>query len=153
MPIPLSVQGTTLIYIATDAYNKYVAATGAVYDGVSTGLLAITEEQYEALQPLGFNIGSAGSYSLPPNAQIWPRALNTYIGGNDSVIYLIVADVSTAPSRARASFLRIRGLMSDYVASLAWTQARASTSSTGTRSLSGSFSLFPPRSSEAEVLL
>jgi hypothetical protein len=87
-------QGTTLVYLATNAYDAYVAATGAVYDGEATGLLAITEDQYAALQPLSFNIGSAGSYALPPNGQIWPRALNTAIGGNDSAIYLIVADVS-----------------------------------------------------------
>jgi cathepsin E len=95
-------QGTTLVYIATDAYNAYVAATGAVYDGQSTGLLAITEAQYAALEPLTFNIGTAGSYALSPNAQIWPRALNTAIGGNDSAIYLVVADVS-APSDWRSS--------------------------------------------------
>jgi hypothetical protein len=82
------------VYLATDAYNAYVAATGAVVDDAASGLLAITEEQYAALQPLVFNIGTAGSYALSPNAQIWPRVLNTDIGGNESAIYLIVADVS-----------------------------------------------------------
>jgi hypothetical protein len=82
-----------LIYLATDAYNAYVASTGAVYDQ-DVGLLAITEEQYTALQPLVFNIGTAGSFELPPNGQIWPRAQNTAIGGNSSAIYLVVTDVS-----------------------------------------------------------
>jgi hypothetical protein len=87
-------QGTTLVYLASEAYDAYVAATGAVYDDEYTGLLAITEDQYAGLEPLVFNIGTAGSYALSPNAQIWPRALNTAIGGNASAIYLIVADVS-----------------------------------------------------------
>jgi len=96
--------GTTLVYLATDAYDKYVAATGAVYDDQSTGLLAITEAQFEALQPLTFNIGSAGSYSLSPNAQIWPRALNEAIGGNSSAIYLVVADFGS-PSGEGLDFI------------------------------------------------
>jgi saccharopepsin len=86
-------QGTTLTYLPTDAYDAYVAATGAVYDN-STGLLEITQAQYDALEPLVFNIGSAGSFVLLPNAQIWPRALNTAIGGSASAIYLVIADVS-----------------------------------------------------------
>jgi hypothetical protein len=31
---------------------------------------------------------------LSPNAQIWPRALNTAIGGDADAIYLVVADMS-----------------------------------------------------------
>jgi hypothetical protein len=94
-------QGTTFTYLATDAYNAYVTATGAVYDANYTGLLAITEEQYAALEPLVFTIGSAGSFALSPNAQIWPRSLNAAIGGNDTAIYLIVADVSVLRQRSR----------------------------------------------------
>ena len=48
--------GTTLIYIATDAYNKYVSATGAKLDS-TTGLLTVTAAQYAALQSLYFTIG------------------------------------------------------------------------------------------------
>jgi hypothetical protein len=47
--------GTTLLLIATDAYNRYVDATGAVLDS-ATGLLRITEAQYANLQSLFFSV-------------------------------------------------------------------------------------------------
>jgi len=86
--------GTTLVLIATDAYNKYVKATGAKLDS-TTGLLKITSAQYSALSSLNFKVGS-NTYSLSPNAQIWPRSLNTYIGGTSSGIYLIVGDLGSS---------------------------------------------------------
>lgn len=85
--------GTTLILIATDAFNKYQSATGATLDN-NTGLLMITSDQYNNLQTLNFNVGSA-SYGLTPNGQIWPRSLNTDIGGDTDRIYLIVADIGS----------------------------------------------------------
>jgi cathepsin E len=35
------------------------------------------------------------TYQLTPNAQIWPRSLNTAIGGVASNIYLVVNDIGT----------------------------------------------------------
>ncbi|KAG0703180.1 aspartic peptidase domain-containing protein [Suillus ampliporus] len=87
--------GTTLIYIATNAFDKYKSATGATLD-TDTGLLSITLTKYDALKNLDFNIGKT-AYSLTPNGQIWPRSLNTYIGGDSSSIYLVVSDIG-APS-------------------------------------------------------
>ncbi|OSC99303.1 acid protease [Trametes coccinea BRFM310] len=83
--------GTTLVLIATDAFEKYQQLTGAVADE-DTGLLRITPEQYGALQNLNFRIGEK-DYPLVPNAQIWPRALNEAIGGVADGIYLIVNDI------------------------------------------------------------
>ncbi|EIN04506.1 aspartic proteinase [Punctularia strigosozonata HHB-11173 SS5] len=85
--------GTTLIYIATDAYNKYKSATGATLDS-ATGLLRITTSQYNSLSNLVFTIGSK-TYTLTPNAQIWPRSLNSYIGGSSSYVYLVVNDIGS----------------------------------------------------------
>ncbi|KAG2144624.1 aspartic peptidase domain-containing protein [Suillus clintonianus] len=85
--------GTTLIYIATDAFDKYQSATGATLDG-TTGFLRITSTQYSALKNLDFNVGS-NTYVLTPNGQIWPRALNIYIGGSSSSVYLVVNDIGT----------------------------------------------------------
>jgi saccharopepsin len=68
----------------------------------TTGLLTITPAQYARLQPLNFEIGSAGTFTLPPNGQIWPRSLNAQIGGNSSFIYLIVNDVSMRASPSSA---------------------------------------------------
>ncbi|KAG1737746.1 acid protease [Suillus lakei] len=85
--------GTTLILIATDAFIKYQLATGATLDP-NTGLLMITSDQYANLQTLNFNIGGT-SYDLTPNGQIWPRSLNTDIGGNSNNIYLVVNDIGS----------------------------------------------------------
>lgn len=94
--------GTTLILIASNAYTKYQSATGATLDR-TTGLLRITSTQYSALQNLNFNVGST-TYALTPNGQIWPRALNTYIGGSTSYIYLVVNSIGT-PSGQGLDFI------------------------------------------------
>jgi hypothetical protein len=48
--------GTTLLLIATDAFQAYQRATGAVLDP-ATGLLTITEDQHAKLQSMFFKIG------------------------------------------------------------------------------------------------
>jgi hypothetical protein len=129
-PDPRVPQGTTLIYLPSDAYAAYVAATGAAVDN-TTGLLTITDAQYAALQPLTFDIGTAGRYTLSPNAQIWPRARNADLwpGANVSATYLVVANVC-----ARAADKEVEG------ANLTCgrrTPLGARRSSTATRSSSG----------------
>ncbi|KAG1802548.1 aspartic peptidase domain-containing protein [Suillus subaureus] len=94
--------GTTLILIATNAYSKYQSATGATEDN-TTGLLRITTTQYDDLEDLNFNVGS-NTYALTPNAQIWPRALNTYLGGSANYIYLVVNSIGT-PSGEGLDFI------------------------------------------------
>ena len=44
------------------------------------------------------------SYNLTPNGQIWPRSLNTAIGGTSDSIYLIVNDIGS-PSEEGFSFI------------------------------------------------
>ncbi|KAF4611714.1 hypothetical protein D9613_004262 [Agrocybe pediades] len=85
--------GTTLVLIATNGFNKYKSATGGVIDN-NTGLLRFTSSQFSALQNLQF-VTAGGTFSLTPNAQIWPRALNADIGGVAGNIYGIVADLGT----------------------------------------------------------
>ncbi|TBU30450.1 aspartic peptidase A1 [Dichomitus squalens] len=94
--------GTTLILIATDALSKYQRATGAVPDN-ATGLLRLTQAQFAKLQSLFFTIGGV-TFELTPNAQIWPRALNTAIGGNANSVYLIVGSIGT-PSGEGLDFI------------------------------------------------
>ncbi|KAH7930919.1 acid protease [Leucogyrophana mollusca] len=94
--------GTTLILLATNAYSQYQSLTGATEDE-DTGLLRITTAQYDDLEDLTFNIGSS-SYALTPNGQIWPRSLNTYIGGTSSYVYLIVNSIGT-PSGEGLDFI------------------------------------------------
>ncbi|PPQ73798.1 hypothetical protein CVT26_011522, partial [Gymnopilus dilepis] len=85
--------GTTLILIADDGFAAYQKATGAVFD-TTTQLLKITSGQFANLQPLLFNAGG-GTFSLTPNGQIWPRVLNTDIGGVTGAIYLVVNSLGT----------------------------------------------------------
>lgn len=85
--------GTTLVLIATDAFNKYRSATGAVEDN-TTGLLRLTTAQFNSLQSLFFTTGGA-TFELTANAQAWPRSLNSAIGGNSNSVYLIVNDVGS----------------------------------------------------------
>ncbi len=76
-----------------DAFNLYKSATGAVLDA-STGLLRITSAQFANLKSLFFIIGGT-AFEFTANAQIWPRSLNTFIGGTASNIYLVVNDIGT----------------------------------------------------------
>ncbi|KAI0046631.1 aspartic peptidase A1 [Auriscalpium vulgare] len=85
--------GTTLILIATDALTRYRSATGAVLDN-TTGLLRITSAQFSNLKSLFFTTGGA-TFELTANAQLWPRSLNTAIGGSASSIYLVVNDLGS----------------------------------------------------------
>jgi len=85
--------GTTLILIASDAFTRYTRATGAVSDA-ATGLFRLTPAQFSNLQNLNFRINGV-TRTLTPNGQIWPRALNTAIGGTNSQVYLIVANLGT----------------------------------------------------------
>ncbi|KAH8984468.1 acid protease [Lactarius akahatsu] len=94
--------GTTLVLIATDAFQKYQEATGATLDQ-TTSLLTLTNSQFDNLQSLFFNIGGV-QYELTPNAQIWPRILNTEIGGTQDKIYLIVSDLGN-PSGQGLDFI------------------------------------------------
>ncbi|KAG1735324.1 acid protease [Suillus paluster] len=85
--------GTTLVLIATDTFDKYKSATGGTLDE-TTGLLKISSDQYDQLSSLYFTTGGV-TYELSPNAQIWPRSLNTAIGGSTDGIYLIVSDIGS----------------------------------------------------------
>lgn len=46
--------------------------------------------RYAALQPLNFIIGGQ-TFTLNANAQIWPRSMNSLIGGEEGNIYSIVS--------------------------------------------------------------
>ena len=85
--------GTTLLLLATDAFQAYQKATGGVMDE-TTGLLSITQSQFNSLQSLFFTIGGA-TFEMTANAQIWPRALNSVIGGESGKIYLVAADLGS----------------------------------------------------------
>ncbi|KAG2071241.1 aspartic peptidase A1 [Suillus decipiens] len=85
--------GCTFIYIPSDAYQRYRRKTGAKYDR-ATDLLTISKKQYGALRNLNFHIGEQ-TYSLTRNAQIWPRSINSQIGGQTDSMYLVVCDLGS----------------------------------------------------------
>lgn len=85
--------GTTLVMIATDAFNRYKQLTGAIEDPV-TGLLMVTKDQYSKLESLYFSLGGS-KFELTANGQRWPQSLNTAIRGLPDMVYLVVSDVST----------------------------------------------------------
>ncbi|KAG2357768.1 aspartic protease [Suillus spraguei] len=87
--------GSSFIKIAPYAYAKYQAATGATFDE-PTGLLRITLDRYNDLQPLNFHMSQI-ILTLNANAQIWPRFLNYKLrGGETDGIYLIITNLGTA---------------------------------------------------------
>jgi len=94
--------GTTLLLLATDAFEAYQSLTNATMDN-STGLLEVTREQYLTLESMFFHIGGT-TYELTRDAQTWPRALNADIGGDPERIYLIVAD-NGEPSGSGIDFI------------------------------------------------
>ena len=53
--------GTTLLLIATDAFNKYKTLTGATLDP-ATGLLTLIAVSFTSLQSLFFNIGGVSAH-------------------------------------------------------------------------------------------
>ncbi|THH13076.1 hypothetical protein EW146_g7101 [Bondarzewia mesenterica] len=97
--------GTTLILLASDAFRRYRSATRAVADN-NTGLLRLTTAQYKNLQSLFFTVGRT-TFELTANAQIWPRSLNSFIGGTSNNVYLIVGDLG---SNSREGLDFINGL-------------------------------------------
>jgi hypothetical protein len=83
--------GTTLLLIATDAFQAYQKATGATLDQ-TTGLLTVTESQFEKMESLFFEIAGT-TFEFTSNAQIWPRSQNAQLGGQEGKIYIIVSDL------------------------------------------------------------
>ncbi|KAJ3973543.1 acid protease [Lentinula raphanica] len=86
--------GTTLVLLPDDTFTAYQDLTGGTPDA-NTGLLSITPAQLDNLQTLSFIgtdvNGETQHFDLTPNAQLFPRALNTEIGGSADGIFLIVA--------------------------------------------------------------
>ncbi|KAI0365365.1 acid protease [Pilatotrama ljubarskyi] len=83
--------GTTLTLLASDYFVAYLGASGAKRD-FKTGFLRLNPDQVSSLQSLFFHIGNT-TYEFPPDAQIWPRAFNSLIGGDDSHVYLVIGDL------------------------------------------------------------
>ncbi|KAI0741299.1 acid protease [Daedaleopsis nitida] len=94
--------GTTLVLLATDAFARYQNGTGAVFDD-ATGLFRITQAEFENLQSLFFTIN--GDLRAHPQRPDLPgRALNTAIGGDAGLVYLVIGSIGT-PSGEGLDFI------------------------------------------------
>lgn len=132
--------GSTLLLIATDAFQAYKRETGATLDP-DTGLLTVPDQS--SLRSLFFKIGDVSAllffdlipstsdlscqiqhlmsifvgalqrtFEFTANAQIWPRSFNSQIGGVAGRTYLIVSDLGQ-PSGQGLDF--INGFVFLYV--------------------------------------
>ncbi|KAG0302513.1 hypothetical protein BGZ98_007438, partial [Dissophora globulifera] len=79
---------TSLLLLATDAFQQFQKLTGATLD-TATGLLKVPST--DNLESLFFQVKGV-TYEITANALIWPRALNTKIGGEAGGVYLVVGD-------------------------------------------------------------
>ncbi|KAJ7921942.1 aspartic peptidase domain-containing protein [Mycena leptocephala] len=78
-------------FLAHDGFLRYRQPTGAA---INPNTQLLTVPSMNNLQNLVLVV-AGGSFPLSPNAQIWPRALNTAIGGQAGKIYLVIADLGT----------------------------------------------------------
>ncbi|KAJ7202330.1 acid protease [Mycena pura] len=84
--------GTTLMWVKSDTFSFYADVTGGVLANLQLGLLQITPEQFDNLQSMFITINGV-TYEFTPNAQVWPRQLNSVIGGQPDVLYLVVSNL------------------------------------------------------------
>jgi cathepsin E len=105
--------GTTLLLLASNAITEYQKLTGATSDA-TTGLLKLTSTKFSSLQSLFFHIGGA-TFEFTANAQLFPRSLNTAIGGTAGTDYLIVASIGT-PSGQGLDFINGYGWLERFYA-------------------------------------
>ncbi|KAK2465528.1 hypothetical protein APHAL10511_002420 [Amanita phalloides] len=79
-------RGTTLILIATDAFNVYKSSTGGVADA-ATGLLRNTSFQYSSLNTLGFKFSVLVHFNTILMLKV---GRVTAISGSTNSMYLVV---------------------------------------------------------------
>ncbi|GJJ14123.1 hypothetical protein Clacol_008380 [Clathrus columnatus] len=107
----VTIEGTTLLFLATPFLNTILNVTGAVFND-TLGIYQV--DSLDSLQSLFYNIGGVSNknpflksalydltltllpktiFELTPNAQIFPPQFNILIGGQEGVFYLLFADL------------------------------------------------------------
>ncbi|KZV88127.1 family A1 protease [Exidia glandulosa HHB12029] len=87
--------GTTLIMLSKEAFASYAAQTGAKLDN-ATGLLSVTEAQFTQMKTLNLVVNGQVTLPITRDAQRWPQALTTAIGGDPKAVYLIIGNLGTS---------------------------------------------------------
>ncbi|KAG8710988.1 hypothetical protein FRC11_003905 [Ceratobasidium sp. 423] len=85
------------------ASSAGVVDTGSKIDQ-STKLLEIPKDSVGKMRSLFFVINGA-SYEFTPNAQLWPRALNTALGGKADAYYSVISALSDFEADMGSSFI------------------------------------------------
>ncbi|KAJ7791220.1 acid protease [Mycena olivaceomarginata] len=83
--------GTTMCMLPESTFQTYKEEVGAELDP-NTGLLTVTQKQFECMQDMCFKIGGK-EYKLTPDAQTWPRSQNENLGVPKDAICLIFASM------------------------------------------------------------
>ncbi|QRV79816.1 aspartyl protease [Ceratobasidium sp. AG-Ba] len=96
--------GTTLVYITPKAFKVYSDSLPGSKTDDKTGLLEIPKESVGKMKSL-FYIINGVSYEFTPNAQLWPRALNTALGGKADAYYSVVGALSDFEADSGSSFI------------------------------------------------
>ncbi|KZT58872.1 acid protease [Calocera cornea HHB12733] len=95
--------GTTLVLLATDAFDAYMAAIPGSAVDENSGLLEIPAAAVSSLQTLNFNIGGT-NYAFTATDQLLDQSLNTFYGGSADAYYSVVADLGS-PSGQGLDFI------------------------------------------------
>ncbi|KAJ1304931.1 hypothetical protein OPQ81_006064 [Rhizoctonia solani] len=96
--------GTTLIYITPKAFKAYSGSLPGSKIDPSTKLLEIPKESVSKMESLFFVINGV-SYEFTPNAQLWPRALNTALGGKVDGYYSVISALSDFEADTGSNFI------------------------------------------------
>jgi len=95
--------GATLILLDTASWTIYKNTTGAELDSL-VGLLSLSPDKAQNLGSLWFDVNGT-TFELTPNAQMWPRSLNTFIGGEANSTYLVVSDLGSVSGAPELNFV------------------------------------------------
>ncbi|CAE6484320.1 unnamed protein product [Rhizoctonia solani] len=96
--------GTTLIYITPKAFKAYSESLPGSKIAQSTKLLEIPKDSVGKMKSLFFVINGI-SYEFTPNAQLWPRALNTALGGRADAYYSVISALSDFEADMGSNFI------------------------------------------------
>ncbi|KAF8750900.1 Eukaryotic aspartyl protease [Rhizoctonia solani] len=96
--------GTTLIYITPKAFKVYSESLPGSKIDQSTKLLEIPKDSVGKMKSLFFVINGI-PYEFTPNAQLWPRTLNTALGGKADAYYSVISPLSDFEADTGSSFI------------------------------------------------
>lgn len=83
--------GSSVVHLEYNAFQEYRRVTDSYLDRHS-GLLSLREDSKAKKKSLFFEIGGK-TFEIPPEDQLWPRALNDVAGGPEDDSYLVYVEM------------------------------------------------------------